>query len=389
MGGAAELLPAAALAWAAALVGAQGVASLRCLQARRKPWSADRSHGPVLVLRPCAGAESQLAENLRSTARARWQTLPRVRFAVASRSDAAWPVCESVAAELRAQGLDARALCTDVDAPNQKAAQIAAALAAEPDPPAAVLVADSDADLTDLPLGALVARLEASPRRAAVWVPPVERSSLTAGDRASRALLGASLHAFPLLSQIDPDGLVGKLFAARTEALAAVGGFDALVRHLGEDMELARRWRAAGWTVEAAPFVVPSTASGRSWDAAAARYARWLTVIRAQRPHLLGSYPLLFFGTAPWSVLSLGACALAPHRAPALALAGLCVVAARVTVAWTGARCASAPFAWKDIPRADALLASGFARALRSRTVSWRGRALAVRGDGTLYEVSG
>lgn len=371
-------LAATLLAWAGALTVVQGVAAARALR-RRAPWEAN-AHGAVLVIRPCAGTEPSLAENLESTALARWGGAIRVRLAVATGDDPAAAACEDAAKSLRDKGIDARVVITGADAPNHKAAQLAAVIAREADLPATVVVADSDADLTGLPLGALVARVETSPRTAAAWVPPVERSEGTPGDRASRALLGASLHAFPVLAGIDADGLVGKLVAMRADALAAVGGFDALLRHLGEDMELARAWRAEGWAVEAAPFVVPSTASGRPWSSAVARYARWITVIRAQRPHLLPSYPLLFFGAAPWTALAL----LAPSRATALA--ALCVWLSRAAVAYVGARRTGAPFSLADIARGDALLAAAFGQAMRARTVRWRGRALAIQRDGTLAE---
>lgn len=369
---------AALLGWAGALTVVQGVAAARALRPRAP--LPEGPHGAALVIRPCAGLDPSLAENLTSVARARWRGPVRVRFAVARADDPAAPVCERAAKSLRDNGIDALTVITGADAPNQKAAQLAAVIAREPELPRTVLIADSDTDLTDLPLGGLVARLEASPRVAAVWAPPVERSVATRGDRASRALLGASLHAFPLLAEIDAGGLVGKLVAIRADALAEAGGFDALVRHLGEDMELARVWRAAGWAIEVAPFVVPSTASGRSWDAAVARYARWMTVIRAQRAHLLPSYPLLFFGALPWTALALAA------PSPSVALAAAGVWGARLAVVAAGARRAGARLSLKDIARADALLAASFARALRTRAVQWRGRALVIQRDGTLVE---
>ncbi|MFO0627141.1 MAG: glycosyltransferase [Polyangiales bacterium] len=235
------MIPAVAAlgAWAAALVTVQGVAVTRALRTRRDDWDTDAPHGPTLVLRPCAGEDPDLAHNLLSTARARWNGPVKVLLGVARDDDPARGPCERAAEALRLEGIDARCVVTHAEGANQKVAQLAAMLDRAGDGHAAVLVADSDADLTGLPLGAMVARLFAHERCAAVWVPPVERSAHTAGDRASRAVLGASLHAFPLLARIDGGGLVGKLFAARADALDAVG-FAALRRHLGEDMELAR-----------------------------------------------------------------------------------------------------------------------------------------------------
>jgi ceramide glucosyltransferase len=380
------VIPAVAAlgAWAAALVTVQGVAVTRALRARRDDWDSDAPHDLTLVLRPCAGEDPDLAHNLLSTARARWNGPVRVILGVAHGSDPALPACERVAAALRDEGIDARCVVTHAEGANQKVAQLAAMLDRAGDGHTAVLVADSDADLTGLPLGAMVARLFAHERLAAAWVPPVERSAHTAGDRASRAVLGASLHAFPLLAHIDAHGLVGKVFAARADALDAVGGFAALRRHLGEDMELARRWRAAGWRIEAAPFVVPSSAGGRSWTAAAARYGRWVSVIRAQRPGLLASYPALFFGTVPWTVGALAVGVLRPAVIPLLGVAGAAVWGARLAVAAVGARAAGVPWSFRDALRADAMLADAFVRALRSRRFEWRGRTLVILPDGSL-----
>lgn len=376
-------LTAALGAWAGALVTVQGVAVARARRARRSRWETSASKEAVTLLRPCAGVDPDLEHNLRSAARARWSGPVRVLMGVAREDDPARAVCERAAAALRQEGLDASCVVTHADGPNQKVAQLAAMMA---DAPAggAVLVADSDVDLTDLPLDALLGRLFEGERLAAVWVPPVERRARTGGDLASRAVLSASLHAFPLLARIDAGGLVGKLFAARADALREVGGFDALRRHLGEDMELARRWRAAGWRIEAAPFVAPSSASGRTWKAAAARYGRWVSVIRAQRPALLASYPALFFGTIPWTACAAAAAVTRPAMLPGLALAGAAVWGARLAVAAEGARSAGVPWSVGDALRADAMLADAFARAVSSRRFEWRGRALVIHPDGSL-----
>ena len=51
-------------------------------------------------------------------------------------------------------------------------------------------------------------------------------------------------------------------------------------------------------------MVARSMARGRRLRDAVARYGRWLTVIRAQRPALLTSYPLLFGATVPLALLA-------------------------------------------------------------------------------------
>jgi ceramide glucosyltransferase len=173
----------------------------------------------------------------------------------------------------------------------------------------------------------------------------------------------------------------------RREAIEEAGGFAGLERVLGEDIELARRISAAGYGVRVAPAVARSLNVGRSWHEAALRYARWLGVIRAQRPHLLASYPLLFCATP----LILAGCALVANGAPALALgAAVIALSARLVAAISARLLAGLQFSLRasmaDSVRADALLAHAFARALVSRTVIWRGRRLTVDRRGALWE---
>jgi ceramide glucosyltransferase len=333
-------------------------------------------------VRPLAGREPELERALRSTGDFVRDATARVVFAVRDAGDGAAPIARRVAAELRARGLDAEVVVTHARAPNLKAAQLARVVAGSS---ADVIVSiDSDVDLAGLDLARMLDPLS-DPRVGAVWAPPVEAPSApTLADRASAAILGASLHAFPLLACIDEDGMVGKAFAIRRSELDAVGGFDALDDVLGEDIELARRLTARRSEIAACPFVVRSLASGRTFADVIARFARWLSVVRTQRPALLASYPVLFFPTPPILALAL----VAPHGTSVLA--SLAVVAlARVAVAIVGARIAGrsmvAAVAWAPI--ADLVLALAFVRAVSSRTVVWRGRTLMLGPRGRLMRV--
>jgi len=358
-------------AWAAAVA----IVSLRASWAGGKAAPRGAVTSDVLVVRPCAGREPRLAETLAST-----RALPpeaRVVFAVARDDDPALPFARAACEALRAEGRDASVRVTHAAGANQKSAQLARVLADESCE--VVVNLDSDVDCATVDLGALVAAARAAGVGAA-WLPVVEDGGETLGDRASDALLAGSLHAFPLLARIDPAGLVGKAVALRREALDAVGGFGALESYLGEDMELARRLRAQGWRTVAVKGAAVSRVRGRSWGDVVARYARWVMVIRAQRPALLASYPALFFATP---LLVAGALAAG---APAVAAAA---VAARLLVAVAARRASgtSVARALGDVAWGDALLASAFMRALGPREVRWRGRVLAVDAGGALREV--
>jgi ceramide glucosyltransferase len=374
-----------ALGWSFLAGSAQIEAIRRSLFRRSSPLLHDAAVAArILLIRPCAGTEPWLSTTLPSLAAARCSFALSCRFAVAGDDDTALPAVRAATAALSGTGIDASVILTASRRPNRKAAQLAAIVAMERAVFHVVLVADSDVDLTGTDLDALVAPLVTRTDLAAVWAPPIEAASAhTLGDRASGALLGASLHAFPLLAGLDRAGLVGKLIAVRHDALREVGGFDTLVSHLGEDMELARRLRAVGHGIEAAPIVARSLASGRSWEQVESRFARWITVIRAQRPALLTSYPCLFFAMAPIVILAAAAVPVAPRTAAVAAifaiLTRLAVAAARAT-----GRSLAVPRLAADAVLADVLLASAFVRAMCSRRVVWRDVALVVDRDGLL-----
>lgn len=378
---------ASALAWAC-VVASVGVESIRRAFTPRRLPAASAEGARVLLIRPCAGLEAELDRALGSLAAAPRSFEVRCRFAVEDEGDAAWPAAQRAAAVLVAQGVDARVVLTRAQGPNRKAAQLAAVIAREAEPFDVVLVADSDVDLAGARLDALVAPLMKAGGADAAWAPPAEHGrARTLADRASAALLGASLHAFPLLAGLDPRGLVGKLFAVKREALAAIGGFGSLAAHLGEDMEIARRLLARGGSIVAAPLVARSLAADRTWDQAVSRFARWLGVIRAQRPLLLVSYPALFFATPLLLVLA----AITAPGAPGIALATAALaVVSRLAVALAAARASGRPVAigraLVESALADALLAAAFARCLRTRRVVWRANVLTIERTGLVRE---
>ncbi len=381
-----------ALVWSLAYASCALWALLRSWRtAALPPPQRDQPIGPrVLLLRPCAGLEPELDRTLASAAHARRSFPMTARFAVESTRDTGAPAVDRAVDALARAGLPASAVVTHARAANRKAAQLARALASGPREAELVVVADSDVDLEGAPLDALVGALSDDTVGAA-WAAPVEISPTTVADRGSAAVLDASLHAFPLLSALDPDGMVGKLFVIRADALARVGGFEALTAHLGEDMELARRLREAGFSTTLAPLVARSRAQGRSWAGVIERYARWIRVIRAQRPHLLPTYPLLLCA-APLIVATatLAALASAPGGgARALAAAALTIgtrVAVGVRARALGGRGTRALSLLGDVVLADVLLLAAFARACLTRRTVWRGVHLLPEGGGRFTE---
>jgi ceramide glucosyltransferase len=398
MGALAGLSPLGAVAWAWSAVVASVTlfAVARALAAR---WASAEHADPsaprlpeagagsarvepaqLLLVRPCAGAEATLRASLRSTGAVRTRHSLTVVLSAASVDDPAWPVVSELAAELRAHGLHAHAQLAPTDRANHKCGQLAAVIAAYP-AAAVVINADADVELDGVDLDRLVDPILRGDV-AATYAPPIEQGpSRTLGDRASQAVLDSSLHAFVMLGRLDPRGFVGKLCAVRRDALDRVGGFAALGDYLGEDIELARRLRSHG---EATALVLPcarARVEGRTLGATVARYARWMSVVRAQRSMLLATYPLLFFPTLPLVLVAIVGGAWG---------AALLALSARALMA-VGARLASGlpptPWVALDVLLSDGVLAVAWLRALSQRELAWRGRRLELLADGRIREL--
>ncbi len=337
----------------------------------------------ILLVRPCAGLEPHLRQALTSSRQVSELSAPgysvQVVFALSDATDSAFPLALEVAQELRASGCPVEVVQTLARGLNAKSAQLAAVTRQFPYD--WLLSCDSDVELRKGELPALLAPLlEAPSPCAACWAPTGESDlGRTLGDRASQALLGGSLHSFPLLAGLDARGLVGKVLAIRRDALECVGGFEALTTCLGEDMELASRLHRQGLSIVAAPFAAQSVAAGRSLFAVMERFARWVQVIRAQRPWLLLSYPLLFCATP---LLTMGALLVASWD-PLMGFSIFAItLAVRATVALAAreatGRARARQDLWLDVLLADLLLLTSFVTALFRRSVVWRGRLLTI-----------
>lgn len=381
-----------ALGWAVLAAGLGGVAVFKrwrqmALLARRYPAEpAGRHRDPVLLIRPCAGAEPTLERCLLSVLETHHSGPLEVVFGVSEADDRAVPTIERVRPQLHARGIETAFEVHAPRGPNRKASILAGVCEARNGHHDVVINADSNADLTGFDLDALVEPLRTDPHLGALWAPPSEEAEqVTLGNRASIAVLTGSLHAFGLLAGIDPEGLVGKLFAVRETALRQVGGFGAFTDYLGEDAELSRRLRADGLDVLPVAQPVRAISNQRSILGPVARHARWMAVIRAQRPALLVTYPLFFFGTPAilaLSVLGLRALPMVAIAAAALAIAGrllISLAARRYSRRAPGFRRAMV-----DAMLADLVLLLAFGRALRSTRFTWRGHPLRITRGGKL-----
>lgn len=340
----------------------------------------------VLIVRPCAGAEAGLLDNLVSARALTSEAALTIVMVVDDTDDAALPVIEAACAQLRSVGVDARCEVHPPRGPNRKASMLAEVFAgADPDIELFVNV-DSNVDLSDYPLDALLAPLlDADRRVGASWGPWSElRTHPGLGPRASEAVLGGSLTSFPLLCGIYAYGLVGKIWALRREALDDCE-FASLSHFLGEDLEMARRLRAGVWNIVAVPTLGRARGGDPSFAQAVARFGRWMLAVRAQRPTLMIAYPLFFFATP--MVLALAG--LGVIAAPIVALvAAALAIAARLLVAlaaqhWSGRGVGLLP-AIVEAGLGDVALGLAWLLAMSRRELEWRGHRLRVEPSGQL-----
>jgi hypothetical protein len=175
---------------------------------------------------------------------------------------------------------------------------------------------------------------------------------------------------------LGAPALCGKALGLGPEALRLL---PTLGHHLGEDLELALRLHAAGTGVvlATAPAQVP-LGGPLGTRPVVRRFSRWMRVLRAHRPVLLPSVPLLLCPTPV--LLALALLAGSPPLLGAVGLLWALRTALAVRLARTGQRAQAA----REWPLGEALLLVSFVHALAVRDVAWRGRRFRLLPGGRL-----
>jgi ceramide glucosyltransferase len=378
---------------------------------------ADRGWPSLVILRPCEGAEPGLFENLRSSITAAYPGSRRVLILVPSADDPAHVIAQELVRSLAAEGHpQAGQVTVRLTHPpplcNRKVFQLSQAEALLPTDVDIVVCADSDVRLGDADLPALIAPLRPSATAAsdeismaASFAAPIEVAPQTAWDRIGAALVCASPQSFLALyglyalrapaassrssqapsSRAPSPMMAGALCALRRPALSAIGGFAAFIDCLGEDNEIARRLCQAGYGIALSPLPARCYDGGRRRHEVIARAARWQAVVRAQRPLLWPSYPLMLGATPALLLLAV----LWPS--PVLCAFVTLLVLLRTLLAATLLRLQGLPAgalrALGSVFAGEVLLWLGFLSSLRSRHIIWRGHRFRIERGGRLRPV--
>ncbi len=334
-------------------------------------------HRVVSILKPLAGVEDELRENLESFVGLLGPTY-ELLLGVASEDD---PAAQVARAFVRAHPeIDAKLVVTDPSAAiNPKIAQLLGLYRhAVGD---VIVISDANVRVTPSYLVHLVGTLE---REGCSLVTSIIAGT---GERTVGAALENSILAMHATAGVvSAHALtghaiaVGKSMAFRRDRLRAIGGLAAVGDVLAEDHALAQRMTRAGFRVGVSMAPVENINSTCSVRRSFERHTRWAKIRRAMAP---GGYP--FEPIVMPLIVSLFAFVLtrAELAAAAVVVAVLAqTIAAQVSLTMLRGRGLALRYAPIEVIRCLVLLAC-WSVGWTTRRVSWRGHPFRI-GSGTV-----
>ncbi|HWD00454.1 MAG TPA: bacteriohopanetetrol glucosamine biosynthesis glycosyltransferase HpnI [Candidatus Sulfopaludibacter sp.] len=329
---------------------------------------------PISILKPLAGIDEGLEENLRSFFEQQYPEFEML-FAVRSPRDPVIPLVEklrlaypSVASQLLITG--------EPPYPNAKVYSLDLMLAASRHD--LIVMADSDVRVTADMLTTIAAEfqdaqlgLATCPYRA---VPGPSFWSTLEAVGLNTEFIGGVLVARML------DGMkfaLGPTIAARRETLARIGGFDAVKDFLAEDFVMGKLAAEKGYGVILSSYVIEHRIGSQALAANLRHRLRWNRSTRRSRP--AGYVGQLFTNPLP---LALMLVAVKPQWWPVLVLTLLF----RAAAGWATARHALsdhlAPRLWWLVPVQDVVSFLAWLGGFFGNTILWRGRKYFLLPDG-------
>jgi ceramide glucosyltransferase len=329
---------------------------------------------PISVLKPLAGAEEDLEENLRSFFEQQYAPF-EILFAVRSVADAAIPVVERLQA--RYPEVPSRLIVTG-EPPYANAKVYSLDLMLEAASYDLVVMADSDirvkpdmlsalaSEFADEKLGMATCPYRVVPGRS-IW------STLEAVGL-NTEFLGGVLVARML------DGMkfaLGPTIAARRETLRQIGGFDAVKDYLAEDFVLGKLAAEHGFGVILSSYVVDHYIGAQGFGANLRHRLRWSRSCRRSRPW--GYWGQVFTHPLPLALLLW---ASSPVLWPVLALALVLRTAAVWATAGHVLHDSLTRRKWWLVPLQDAAEILVWCAGFFGNTILWRGRRYWLLPDG-------
>lgn len=327
---------------------------------------------PVTVLKPLAGLEDGLEENLRSFFR---QDYPdyQLLFAVREAGDPAAAVVQRLLAEH--PGQDAELIVTgEPDIPNAKVYSLARM--AERARHGILVVSDSDIRATPGYLRG-IAREFADPRVGVTTCPYLAAPGPSLWTRLEALTANTEFWSGVLVARML-EGMrfaVGPTMALRREYLERAGGFRATGEYLAEDFVLGQWAERHGYRATLSTHVVEHRIGSQPFGPNLSHRIRWARSTRRSRP--AGYLGQIFTNPLPFALVLLAG--------PGWLLGAVAMALRAVAAAVVGAGWLKDPLVrrwWFLLPVADVASLVVWVLGLFGSTVEWRGRRYRLLRDG-------
>ncbi len=274
----------------------------------------------VTILKPLKGADHDMLAAFASHCRQQYAGTYEILFGVSSLADPAVAVIRELERQFPEQAIRV-VECPEVLGPNGKLSNLAQML-----PHARyayLLVNDSDIVVSPQYLATVMGTFSPGPAPGRVGSAHAPRPvglvtvpyrGLAHRERGKHATVWARMEALGISTDFIPGvftarylekGIhfgLGSTLAVSREALAAIGGFEALVGTLADDYELGARIAKAGYAVELAPEVVETGVPAYDFAGFLRHQLRWSRSTRDSRRW--GYAGLVFTFGLPWAALN-------------------------------------------------------------------------------------
>ena len=359
--------------------------SLVCALKYFKPLGTSSSHPSpgVSILKPVKGMDEDSYDNFASFCSQNYSGEQELLFAVASPDDPVIPVIRQLMDDFTNH--DIRLIINPaLHGPNQKVSNL---INAFPDARHdIIIISDSDISVEPDYLRSVTAHFS-EPRIGLVT--SLYRTSEVHGIATALEAIGFTVEMIPnVLVARKLEGLtfaLGASMAVRREALASIGGFEALTQYLADDYQLGNMIHRAGWLIALDRCFVESVIKPENLMTVLSRQLRWARTMRASRP---GGY--LASGVTHPFPAALLATLLAPSPAIGVAAAmllygvrlSICTIYSRRFV-----RDELFPNWLTLLPLRDMLAFFAWALSFLGNRVEWRGSRYLLKPGGKIEEL--
>ena len=359
------------------------IAAMRSFLSKRASGEPESARPSCSLLKPLAGCEADLEDNLRSFFKLRYSNY-EVLFATSEETDPALAVASRLAS--RYAGVRSRTMVAgEPTCANAKVHSLAAMTEASSGE--ILVISDSDVRVDPAFLDS-VRRDFADSNVGVVTYPYRAASDGSAWSRLEALGMNTEFWGGVLAAQFlaPMDFAVGPTMAVRRSCLEAIGGWAVLGDYLAEDFQLGRLARRAGYEVRLGRHVVEHRIGSQGFVANLRHRLRWRRSTRRSRP--IGYWGEFFANPLPWAALLPWA---ASGAAWAWALFATCAalrLAAALVVGLSVLRDRSLPRRIWLLPFQDALSLLTWAAGFFGKQVVWRDRRYELLPDGRLRRLS-